>query len=134
MGFKCSQVDSSLFILHTNQGTALLLLYVDDIVIISSSTRLLQQIIDHLSGEFALKDLGTLNYFLGIQVTTFDGGIFLSQGKYTNDLFSRTSMLEASTITTPLAIKENPTSRDTKPVDAKEYKKIVGALQYLTIT
>ncbi|GKV27237.1 hypothetical protein SLEP1_g36430 [Rubroshorea leprosula] len=31
MGFKCSQADSSLFVLHTNHGTALLLLYVDDI-------------------------------------------------------------------------------------------------------
>ncbi|GKV28213.1 hypothetical protein SLEP1_g37295 [Rubroshorea leprosula] len=67
-------------------------------------------------------------------VTTFDGGIFLSQGQYANDLLSQTSMLEASTIATSLAIKENPASRDTELVDAKEYRKIVGALQYLTIT
>ncbi|GKV28214.1 hypothetical protein SLEP1_g37295 [Rubroshorea leprosula] len=134
MGFKCSQANSSLFVLHINHVTALLLLCVDDIVLTSSSARLLQQIIDHLSGEFALKDLGTLNHFLGIQVTTFDGGIFLSQGQYANDLLSQTSMLEASTIATSLAIKENPASRDTELVDAKEYRKIVGALQYLTIT
>ncbi|GKV50876.1 hypothetical protein SLEP1_g57556 [Rubroshorea leprosula] len=90
--------------------------------------------IDHLMSTFALKDLGTLNYFLSIEVIKFNGRIFLSQAKYATDLLTRTAMLEASIISTPLAVKENTTSRDTKLIDAKEYRKIVDALQYLTIT
>lgn len=42
-------------------------------------------------------------------------------------------MLEASTIATPLATKEATTLRDIELVNAKEYRKIMGALQYLTI-
>ncbi|GKD28859.1 ribonuclease H-like domain-containing protein [Tanacetum coccineum] len=45
---------------------AYLLLYVDDIVLTASSTALLQRIITVLHGEFAMTDLGSLNYFLGI--------------------------------------------------------------------
>ncbi|GKV09714.1 hypothetical protein SLEP1_g21171 [Rubroshorea leprosula] len=134
MGFSCSRADSSLFVLHNNQGTTLLMLYVDNIVLTASSKLLLQSIIDHLSKEFALKDLGQLSYFLGIEVTPFDGGTPLSQAKYATDLLTRSSMLEASTIATPLATKDTTTLRDMEPVNAKEYRKIVGALQYLTIT
>ncbi|GKC79200.1 ribonuclease H-like domain-containing protein [Tanacetum coccineum] len=43
-----------------------ILLYVDDIVLTASSTALLQRIITVLHGEFAMTDLGSLNYFLGI--------------------------------------------------------------------
>ncbi|GKV43616.1 hypothetical protein SLEP1_g50883 [Rubroshorea leprosula] len=97
MGFSCNRADSSLFVLHNNQGTALLLLYVDDIVLTASSKLLLQSIIDHLSREFALKDLGQLSYFLGIEVTPFDGGTFLSQAKYATDLLTRSSMQAVTT-------------------------------------
>ncbi|GKV19982.1 hypothetical protein SLEP1_g30168 [Rubroshorea leprosula] len=134
LGFKCSPIDSSLFVLHTSQGNAPLLLYVGDIVLTASSEILLQKIIDHLMSAFALKDLGTLNYFLGIEVVKFNGGIFLSQAKCATDLLTRIAMLEASIISKPLAVKENTTSRDKELIDAKEYRKIVGALQYLTIT
>ncbi|GJV56617.1 ribonuclease H-like domain-containing protein [Tanacetum coccineum] len=49
--------------------TAYLLLYVDDIVLTASSGGLLQRIISSLHQEFAMIDLGPLNYFLGISVT-----------------------------------------------------------------
>ncbi|GKV27558.1 hypothetical protein SLEP1_g36720 [Rubroshorea leprosula] len=134
MGFCCSRANSSLFVLHKDHHTALLLLYVDDIVLTASSTTLLQHIVENLSEKFALKDLGSLSYFLGIEVEKFSGGIFLSQSKYANDVLTRASMLEASTIATPMAVKETTTLRDEEPVDPQEYRRIVGALQYLTIT
>ncbi|GKV13318.1 hypothetical protein SLEP1_g24345 [Rubroshorea leprosula] len=122
------EVESFLFVLHKDHHTALLLLYVNDIVLIASSTTLLQHIIENLSEKFALKDLGSLSYFLGIEVQKFFGGIFLSQSKYANDVLTRASMLEASTITTPMAIKETTTLRDEELVDPQKYRRIVGAL------
>ena len=134
MGFQCSRADSMLFILHSPRGIVIILLYVDDIVITASETSLLQAIIAHLSMEFAIKDLGILHYFLGIEVQYFPGGVSLSQSKYAHDILLRASMLEASSISTPLALKENSTRGDNEPVDATAYRSIVGALQYLTVT
>ncbi|GKD02131.1 ribonuclease H-like domain-containing protein [Tanacetum coccineum] len=48
---------------------AYLLFYVDGIILIASSTLLLQRIISSLHAEFAMTDLGPLNYFLGISAT-----------------------------------------------------------------
>nr|CAD1831231.1 unnamed protein product [Ananas comosus var. bracteatus] len=119
---------------YPDYGTILLLLYVDDIVLAASNATLMQNIIDRLSMDFAIKDLGTLHYFLGIEVTPFSGGIFLSQMKYARDILLRASMLEASSISTPSAIKENNTSVDGNIVDATAYRSIVGTLQYLIVT
>ncbi|GJZ06204.1 ribonuclease H-like domain-containing protein [Tanacetum coccineum] len=57
---------------HPDYGidSAHLLLYVDDIVLTASFEGLLQQIIGSLHQEFAMTDLGPLNYFLGISVHT----------------------------------------------------------------
>jgi len=50
-------------------SVAYLLLYVDDIVLTTSSPALLQCIAEHLHSQFAVKDLGDLHHFLGIFVT-----------------------------------------------------------------
>ena len=57
-GFFCSLANPSLFIFHSNLGTLILLLYVDDILLTGSSTALISTFIQLLSSEFAMKDLG----------------------------------------------------------------------------
>jgi hypothetical protein len=56
-----------------------LLLYVDDIILTTSSTALLQRTISALQREFAMKDLGTLHHFLGISVQKHSHGLLLHQ-------------------------------------------------------
>lgn len=68
LGFSVTRFDASLFVYHRSDTTAYLLLYVDDIILTASSAALLQQITLRLCDEFAIKDLGALHYFLGIEV------------------------------------------------------------------
>lgn len=58
---------------------AYLLLYVDNIILTTSSITLLRHIISLMASKFAMKDLGDLSYFLGIAVIRDDKGIFLSK-------------------------------------------------------
>ncbi|KAK0582010.1 hypothetical protein LWI29_020396 [Acer saccharum] len=88
----------------------------------------IQVLINQLNSEFALKDLGELHYFLGLEVQYFPGGITLSQSKYTKDLLNRAKLLESSHFNTPMALKPQPTPQDSKPIEAKEYRSLVGAL------
>jgi hypothetical protein len=66
LGFIEAKSDISLFIYHHEAGIGYLLLYVDDIVLITSSPQLLQHIISSLLQEFAMKELGELHHFLGV--------------------------------------------------------------------
>ncbi|GJY22830.1 ribonuclease H-like domain-containing protein [Tanacetum coccineum] len=88
-----SKTDSSLFIFHKGPDTAYLLLYVDDIILTTFSTSLVQRIISLLHAEFAMTDLGSLNYFLGISATRTTFGIFLSQTKYATEILEQAHML-----------------------------------------
>ncbi|KAJ9548922.1 hypothetical protein OSB04_021465 [Centaurea solstitialis] len=69
IGFQHSPRDPSLFIYRSSHATAYLLLYVDDIILTASSAVFLRQIISQLGHEFAMTDLGALNYFLGISAS-----------------------------------------------------------------
>jgi hypothetical protein len=62
------------------------LVYVDDIIVTSSSQKPTEGLLYKLSQEFDLKDLGDLHYFLGIEVHEVTNGIILSQDKYASDL------------------------------------------------
>lgn len=122
--------------MHNSYGIVILLVYVDDIIIIGNNSTLVFHYITRLSGEFVMKDLGFLHYFLGVEVTKIPGGILLTQMKYANENLERAQMHECRPISTPLAQKHNlcaSTSSD-EFVDPTFYRSLVGALQYLTIT
>ncbi|GKA38636.1 ribonuclease H-like domain-containing protein, partial [Tanacetum coccineum] len=74
VGFQQSKTDSSLFIFHRGSDIAYLLLYVDDILLTASSSTFLQWVIASLHGEFAMMDLCSLNYFLGISAQRSSAG------------------------------------------------------------
>nr|XP_020192070.1 uncharacterized mitochondrial protein AtMg00810-like [Aegilops tauschii subsp. strangulata] len=71
---------------------AYVLLYVDDIVLAAFTDTLLRQLVDLLQSEFALKDLGTLHYFMGVEITRSPDGFFLCQKKYALELLEHAGM------------------------------------------
>ena len=68
VGFIGSKSGSSLFVYRRGADMDYLLLYVDDIIMTSSSSTLLHSLIASLRTEFSMADMGNLHYFLGISV------------------------------------------------------------------
>ena len=64
-------------------------LQVDDIIVASSSSQVVDALLADLKANFALKDLGSLHYFLGIEVKNTSDGLLLTQDKYASDLLHR---------------------------------------------
>ena len=52
----------------------------------------ISKLVDQILEEFALKDPGEINYFLGVQVKHNIEGIHLSQSKNVSDLLAKTNM------------------------------------------
>ena len=114
-----------------------MLIYVDDIVVTSSSSKAVEALLMDLSKEFALKDLGSLHFFLGIEVKNAKDGIVLSQGKYVQEILQRMGMKGCKPSSTPLSASEKMSLHDGEILwaeDSTRYRSIVGALQYLTLT
>jgi hypothetical protein len=63
-----------------------------------------------LKFDFALKDLGDLNFFLDIEGKKTSSGILLSQEKYATDILKRVGMMNCKPIKTPMMVSEKLSS------------------------
>ncbi len=69
LGYQQLQTDTTCFIRADNHGTTIILaVYVDDIVIMGRSIQLIETTKDELKGKFKVKDLGPINWILGVTV------------------------------------------------------------------
>ena len=78
-----------------------------------------------LSQYFEMKDLGTLRYFLGLEVTSSSDGYHLSKAGITNN----------KTVSISLEYNAKLTPLDGKPIfNVARYRQLVGSLIYFTVT
>ncbi|KAK9073638.1 hypothetical protein SSX86_007962 [Deinandra increscens subsp. villosa] len=135
LGFKGSKTDPSLFI-YNHKGTIIyFFVYVDDIIITGNNTKAINVVVSHLSEKLALKDLGNLDYFLGLEIVKDGDDIILSQQKYIHDIVERAGLSTAKPVPTPMVTSPPLSLHDSKPLaDPMKYRKMVGALQYLTLS
>jgi histone deacetylase 1/2 len=137
LGFRPSRADTSLFIFNKGGIFMYILVYVDDIIVVSSTEQATTALLKDLQKDFALKDLGDLHYFLGIEVNKVRNGILLTQHKYATDLLKKVGMTDCKAVSTPLSTSEKLSLHEGSllgPEDATKYRSIVGVLQYLTLT
>jgi hypothetical protein len=64
----------------------IIFLYVDDLILTGSDSKLLNHVKTIRKKKFEMKDLGFLHYFLGLQVLQTNDEIFLSQSMYTCEI------------------------------------------------
>ena len=134
-GFQNSVSDTSLFYTHKNGNLLLLLVYVDDILIMGDSSEDIQQVITDLSHQFAIKNLGTVSYFLGFEVRRTSSQLHLCQSKYAADLLLQTNMAHSKPCSTPMILNNNLSLTDSVAFDQPSlYRSTASALQYLTLT
>nr|GEY56297.1 ribonuclease H-like domain-containing protein [Tanacetum cinerariifolium] len=108
--------------------------YVDDIVLIASSTAFLQRIITSLHAEFFMTNLGPLNYFLGVSLTRDTSRMFLSQQKYATEVLERAGMLTCNPCRTHVDTDSKLSADGDLVSDPTLYHNLARALQYLTFT
>jgi hypothetical protein len=153
--FTPSQIDPCLYTRTDNGQTHYVLVYVDDLIVAGPNMNRINEFKSHMSKNYRMKDLGHLNYFLGMQVAIdrSAGTIRLSQSKYINDL-KKTFRVSDSIRTTNIPMQPNtvlrrtplPTTSDTpsdacahKAKKAKknsnpiQYRELVGSLMYLMV-
>lgn len=135
LGFRNSLADTSLFILAQGSDITYVLIYVDDIIVTGNNSVFISTLLAQLQTKFAIKDLGNLHYFLGIEVLKDSNGLFLTQHKYALEVLTKAGMLDCKPSLSPSSTKSSSAMDDSASFhDANLYRSIVGSLQYLTIT
>lgn len=108
----------------------------DDILITRSFTILIQNLVTKLHATFALKYMGTPNYFLGLEVHyQSNGSILLTQANYISGLLWRAKMFDCKGVDTPMAYTNKLSKHGCYTFrDPHLSRSIVGALQYITLS
>ncbi|GJP51517.1 hypothetical protein CLOM_g10683, partial [Closterium sp. NIES-68] len=97
-GFKKSECDPSLFLLQEKDEILMLLMYMDDILLFSASTALLDSAEQMLEMQFKCSKMGEVKYYLGMHVErdVEKGVLRLHQRKYCEGLAEKYEQLEAA--------------------------------------
>ena len=138
LGFHCcADADVNLYTLGKDDQFVAILLFVDD-MLFAGNHHLILQIVQQLSSQFRLRDLGEPDLFLGIQLKRQSTGILLHQERYTQKILERFQMADAKPMPTPLPPKTIHTSESNEilllsPEKAARYRSIIGALMYLVV-
>ena len=131
-GFIQSKSDYSVFTRVKGCSIIIILVYVDDILIASNDVDAVNSFKQFLDIKFKLKDLGTLKYFLGLEVARTTKGISSCQRKYTLDLLANTGLLASKPASTPM----EPSAKFSNSIgqlvsDVSQYRRLIGKLLYL---
>ncbi|GKV19456.1 hypothetical protein SLEP1_g29717 [Rubroshorea leprosula] len=134
-GLTNSRSDCSLFIYCQNTDWLYVLVYVDDILITGSNPVAIDNLITAMSSKFSVKNLGELDFFLGVEAIRTNAGLFLSQQRYIQDILQRAGMDNAKAVSTPLSSTTSLRQFSGHSLtDPTAYRQIVGSLQYLSLT
>ena len=112
--------------------------YVDDIILAGKTERQIQEIKNHLYRKFDIKDLGKLQYVLGMKVVQNSENkfIWIGQPAYTENLLKKFSMQNSKPTSMPVDVntKLGPATDQDEPVKQSEYQSAVGSLMYLAVS
>jgi hypothetical protein len=67
-GFTENKVDNCIYVKFKGKDFTILVLYIDDILLVSSDKNILYETKSFLSSNFDVKDMGDASYVLGIQI------------------------------------------------------------------
>nr|GEX13588.1 hypothetical protein [Tanacetum cinerariifolium] len=101
-GFQRGQIDKTLFINRFKGDILLVQVYVDDIIFGSTRKELCIEFEKLVHKKFQMSSIGELTFFLGLQVTQKNDGIFISQDKYVDEILKKFSFSTVKIASTPM--------------------------------
>ena len=133
LGFSKSYADSSLYVRLAKKDNLIVLNYFDDLIIIGNNVGSIAQLKKNLQHQFPIKDLGSLKYFLCIEIATSSKGLFLNQCKYILNFLADADLQHVKPAANPLDSKLKFTSVSIMLDSPKYYQQLIGKLIYFTI-
>ena len=119
---------------YCEEGKLIFVIWVDDIIIVSSSESVMKKGKKMLTDRFKMKDLGRISKFLGITFTCHeDGSVSMDQSHYLRNVLVRFGMDKCKPRATPCELKPSAyyDIEDSNEIFGEnDYRAVVGSLVY----
>jgi hypothetical protein len=117
-GFKRGTADNNIYIKLEDKDMVIIVVYVDDIIFGSSTDKLSKRFVEEMQKEFEMSMLGELSFFLGLQISQSNKGIFISQTKYIKEMLKKFKMEDCKPMSTPM-ITGSKLRKDDESMEAR---------------
>ena len=137
IGLRLLKSDPCVYVLEAKTGTAILTLYVDNILLLGNNKQLLGKLKKQLMDRFEMKDLGDVSKVVGMNVTQDreNGTITIDQKDYTENILERYIMTNCNVAFTlgvgPEISLDQLADRLLDEQEKQRYQSIDGSLMYL---
>lgn len=140
IGFRQSSEDSCIYILKTQNGYVIIAVFVDDLLILGTSRKIIEDVKQKISLEIETVDKGLVDYFLGMQieVDAKSKQIHIHQKQFIQNLLESWRMENCRKVSTPLdpgqKFQKCVSCEDCEKADVKSYQSLIGSLSYLSLS
>ncbi|OWZ00378.1 Integrase, catalytic core protein [Phytophthora megakarya] len=135
--YRCNK-EYCIYVQNVGKHWIVLVVYVDDLTIMSKDMRLINQLKSDLSSRFKMKDLVDIHYILKMEVrrNREKGTMTISQHSYINEPLKKFKMEGCASVATPQLRGEKieaETGMSAQQITVQDfdYRGVVGSLQYL---
>ena len=119
LNFDQSQADNCVYVRNSNGLLTIIIVWVDDLIIASNSTKCINVVKRALCSKFSMKDFGLISNFLGIQFELNDDSIKMHQSKFIEKILTKFKMIDCNPKSTPCdpGSAKVDSIEDSKPLD-----------------
>lgn len=135
-GAKPSNADPCVYLMGHGEDVSLIVVYVDDVLMMSRNVGKISEFGNYLSKEFDVRDLGDASHCLGIEFSRKQGRIGMHQTGYIREVLARFGMTDSRPVLTPMDVnvKLKKAEGEASAEDGNlPYRELVGALMYLAV-
>lgn len=136
LGAVPTKCDPSVYIKDKSNRLLFIIVYVDDILIFSKSSKKIDVFYESMRKSFCINDMAEINYCLGIHFSRNQSGIKMSQETYIANILERFGMSNSKPVSTPLDPGTKLSRSDTWTEEdglKPPYRELTGALMYLAV-
>eukprot|EP00253_Pinus_taeda_P024773 PITA_24773 len=142
LGFTRSKADHYVYFKLIGDCVIFLVLYVDDMLLVGNDKEIFQDLKTQLSSKFDMKDLGAINYILGMEIKRDRSKrkLWLNQRRYVEIILQRFNMQDNKPVKVPIPVgvrlfaEQCPkTQEEEEDMSRVPYASAVGSLMYAMV-
>ncbi|KAH9067289.1 hypothetical protein Ae201684P_021450 [Aphanomyces euteiches] len=143
VGFEKTNVESCIYVRRLKSQIAIVAIYVDDLVVVAENDNVMAEVKTAIKNRFASKDMGPINYILGIRVERDREKriMHISQPLNAKNMLMRFDLDQARPATTPLdkvldgsdCPSDGHVRTEAERLNHANFRQCIGSLMYLML-
>lgn len=137
-GLIRSNTDSCIYYRRIGPDLEIVVVYVDDLILISPTEVSMVELKQLISSCFEVKDMGPLHFLMGIEFERYNNSLLMNQTKYIESILEEFNMKECHPVSTPIVFGTELSKRqcpqeesDKRKMSQVPYRQLIGKLIYL---